>query len=211
MNPIIEYITFAVTLGISAGFSPGPLTTVIVSQTLRHGSREGAKVALAPLITDLPIIAFALLLFSQIPEPKFLLGLISFVGALFVFMLGLGNIRQKPIEVDGGDTRPRSIAKGLAVNMLSPHPYLFWFSVGVPTILKADAISTTVAVGFVVSFFVCIVGAKMLIALIVGRYRDFLSGQVYLWTMRLLGVCLVGFSLKLFYEGLKLTGVVSGG
>ena len=45
--------------GLSAGFSPGPLMALVISQTLKHGIREGAKVAVAPLITDLPIILLA--------------------------------------------------------------------------------------------------------------------------------------------------------
>lgn len=196
---------------MSAGASPGPLTTVIVAQTLKHGSREGVKVATAPLFTDLPIICLALLLISRLPDPQFLAGMISYVGAAFVFMLGIASIRQQPVEITTEGVRPRSFLKGWAVNMLSPHPYLFWFSVGVPTIVAASDRSTWAAAGFVVCFFTCIVGTKMTIALIIGRYRDFLSGRIYLWTMRFLGVCLIGFSFVLVYEGLKLTGVVGGG
>ena len=44
-------------LGLAAGVSPGPLLTLIVQQTVRHGVREGVKVAAVPLITDVPIVA----------------------------------------------------------------------------------------------------------------------------------------------------------
>ena len=42
--------------GLSAGFSPGPLMTLVISQTLQHNAREGALVAASPLVTDAPII-----------------------------------------------------------------------------------------------------------------------------------------------------------
>ena len=37
-------------LGFSAGLSPGPMLTLVLAQTLRHGSREGCKIALTPLL-----------------------------------------------------------------------------------------------------------------------------------------------------------------
>lgn len=134
---MLSYLGYATILGLSAGASPGPLLTVVIAQTLRHNTREGIKVATAPLLTDLPIIGLALLLLSSLPEPDFILGLISFVGAAFVFLLGVGNVRQRPVELEISVAPPRSYLKGAAVNALSPHPYLFWFSVGVPTIVRA--------------------------------------------------------------------------
>ncbi len=52
--------------GLSAGFAPGPLLTLVITQTLRHDIREGVKVAMAPLITDLPIILLSLLVLSRL-------------------------------------------------------------------------------------------------------------------------------------------------
>ena len=51
-------------LGLSAGLSPGPMLTLVVSQTLRHGIQEGVKVAFAPLLTDTPIVIACLLFLS---------------------------------------------------------------------------------------------------------------------------------------------------
>jgi threonine/homoserine/homoserine lactone efflux protein len=37
-------------LGLACGLAPGPLLALLLAQTLRHGPREGCKVALAPLV-----------------------------------------------------------------------------------------------------------------------------------------------------------------
>ena len=47
-------------LGLSCGLAPGPLLALLLAQTLRHGPREGCKIALTPLVTDAPIIVVAL-------------------------------------------------------------------------------------------------------------------------------------------------------
>ena len=57
MLPImISFLTTGAILGLSAGFAPGPLLTLVVSETLRYNVKEGIKVALAPIVTDLPIV-----------------------------------------------------------------------------------------------------------------------------------------------------------
>ena len=203
-----SYITYGTVLGLSAGISPGPLLMLVISQTLQHNAREGVRVATAPLLTDLPIIFFGLLAFSSLPNPDFILGIVSFVGSIFVFYLGVNSLRQRPIELEIHKSEPRSYIKGAFVNALSPHPYLFWFSVGVPTIVKAYQHSTVGALGFVCSFFAFLVGAKVVVALLVGRSRDFLSGAPYLWVMRLLGILLIGFAMLLLRDGVVLTGLI---
>ena len=38
-------------LGLAAGFAPGPLLTMVISQTISHGFREGVKTAFSPIIS----------------------------------------------------------------------------------------------------------------------------------------------------------------
>lgn len=201
---MLAYVSYGVILGLSAGVSPGPLLMVVIAQTIHHDAREGIKVAVAPLLTDLPIIGLALILFYSLPDPNLILGLISFVGAVFVAYLGVGSLRRVTVELDLTGKAPRSYLKGALVNALSPHPYIFWFSVGVPTIIKATRQTPLAALVFVGFFFTCLVGAKMVVALLVDRSREFLSGAAYRWTMKILGLGLILFALLLAKDGLRL-------
>jgi len=63
-----------VLLGWSAGLSPGPLLALLLAQTLRHGPREGCKIALTPLVTDAPIIVVALVVAAKLAVPMRLPG-----------------------------------------------------------------------------------------------------------------------------------------
>ncbi len=53
------FVTVGILLGLSAGVAPGPLLTLVVSETLSGGVGAGVRVALSPLLSDLPIILFA--------------------------------------------------------------------------------------------------------------------------------------------------------
>lgn len=195
----------ALLLGLSAGVSPGPLLTLVIAQSLRHGRLEGMKVALAPLLTDLPILALALGLYSQLPKLDAILGAVSLVGAAFVAWLALQSLRPAAPELDLEAEPPRSILKGVLVNLLSPHPYIFWFGLGAPAMLKAgseDGIRAMAA--FPLMFLLVISGSKMLIAELVGRSRGFLKGRIYAALMKVLGLALLVFAALLVRDGLRL-------
>lgn len=89
LNVIFHFLGLGALLGLSAGLSPGPLTTLVISETLLYNIRAGVKVALAPLITDLPIIVLSVLILSQLSGFQNILGVIALVGGLVVLFMGL--------------------------------------------------------------------------------------------------------------------------
>lgn len=190
-------------LGLPAGFAPGPMLTLVLTQTLKHGPREGFKVALAPLLSDAPIVAASLWLTAAISNTGAAVGIVALAGALFVVYLGVECLRTTGLDART-DAPARSLAKAVAVNLLNPHPYLFWFSVGAPLLLKGWREGPAAAALFLTGFYVCLVGSKLLIAALVGRGRRLLTGRVYVWIMRSLGVALFAFSALFVREGYRL-------
>ena len=51
-------------------------------------------------------------------------------------------------------------------NLLSPHPWLFWLTVGAAILAKAIAQNWLVAAAFLFGFYLLLVGSKVLIALL---------------------------------------------
>lgn len=201
---MIQFLTIGIVLGLSAGFAPGPLLALVVSETLEHGTWSGIKVALAPIITDLPIIVLTLFIFSRLSEFNIILGIISLCGGSFVLYLGYKGIRTKGMEYNTEEQKPASLTKGVLANALSPHPYLFWLTVGAPLMTKASGSGIFSPLAFIGGFYVFLVGSKIAIAFIIGKSKSFLSNNVYLYIMRFLGLILCLFSFVLFYDGLKL-------
>lgn len=188
-------------LGLAAGFSPGPLTVLVIGETLRHGLRSGLQVAIAPILTDIPIILLAMLVLGRLSGWPLALGAVSLAGGAFLLWLGYGSMRAGGVEISSAGEEPHSIRRGITINLLNPNPYVFWVSVGVPTILAALSVSWAHAAAFLGAFFFFIVGSKALLARLVHSSRTFMQGGVYLWIMRLLGVLLMGYGLLLFKDG----------
>lgn len=210
MTPTIAYMTSGLVFGLSAGLSPGPLLTLVIAETLRHGIRSGIMISMAPLLTDLPIVGVTVFLLSRLADIQPLLGCISIVGAAFLAYLGFESLAFKGVALDPSPAKPKSIRKGVVANFLNPSPYLFWFSIGGPLMVKALGSGTMPAAGFIAAFYLLLVGSKVVLAVIVGKSRRFLKSTHYVYTVRLLGLALFAFSVLFLWDGLKLTGIVSG-
>jgi len=189
--------------GLTAGISPGPLLTLVITQTLEYGRREGIKVALAPLITDLPIIIFTSLVISKLYRFSVLLGLISFLGAIYFIYLGYETIKTKGVTV-AENLKPDSLKKGIIANLLNPNPYIFWLTIGVPSAFKAYEISLIAAIMYFLLFYLLLTGSKIFVAFLAGKSKDFLTHNTYIIAMKILGAVLFLFAAIFIADGIRM-------
>ena len=199
------FLLSGILLGLSSGLSPGPLLTLVASETLRHGARAGIGVALAPLLTDLPIILAAVWLLRPLTDQTVPLALIHLGGSLYLAWLGLQGLRFRGAELEPTDPAG-SLRRGVIANFLNPSPYLFWLAVGAPTVLAAWREGWPAAAAFVVAFYALLVGSKVVLALALGRARHLLRSGGYIVLMRGLGLLLLAYALLFLRESGRLLG-----
>lgn len=198
-----QFISAGIILGLTSGISPGPLLTLVLNQTIRHNKAEGIKVALSPLITDLPIILITVLILGRLARFDMFLAVISFAGAIFLAYLGIESLRTRELSIRLQTSDSGSLKKGIIANFLNPSPYLFWATVGTPLMLKAYKTDLLTSILFMMSFYVFLIGSKVVVAFLVDRTKQFMNQKFYLILMRTLGIVLIIFSLIFLYEGLK--------
>jgi threonine/homoserine/homoserine lactone efflux protein len=204
----LSYLTSGLLFGLAAGISPGPLLALVITETIRHDTRTGILVALAPVITDLPIVVLSIFVLSRLAASNIVLGIISLAGCLFISYLAFESIRVKDIESTLKSGGAQSLRRGVITNFLSPHPYLFWITVGAPTAVKASRFGLISPVLFIGGFYLLLVGSKIVVALLVGKSKAVVSSRVYVFIVRGLGVVLIVFAVLFLREGLDLLGVV---
>jgi threonine/homoserine/homoserine lactone efflux protein len=202
MMDAVTFLASGAVLGLSAGLSPGPLLTLVITETLRHGRRSGFTVALAPLLSDLPVVLLSVSLLSGLAHFNFIMGLIALGGGIFVARLGMESLCSGPLETGATDAAAGSMKKAVMVNLLNPHPYIFWMAVGGPLICRARAVSPACAASFIAAFYVMLVGSKIMVALLAHRSRRFLGAGGYVWIMRILGAVLLFLALLFIREGI---------
>jgi threonine/homoserine/homoserine lactone efflux protein len=203
---MIEFISAGTLLGLAAGFAPGPLLVLVISETLKHSIKAGIKVCLAPLVTDVPIILLSLLILKRLEHVKPVLACISIAGGLFILYLSYESLKTQGVELNLSSVRSSSFRKGVITNALNPHPYVFYMTVGAPIIFKGIQQNFLAVFSFIGTFLLFLVGCKVILAMVVGRSRTFLKGKIYIWVMRILGALLFFFSIVLFRDGFALLG-----
>ena len=190
-------------LGTVEGFKPGPLQTLVITETLKKDWRAGFKVTLAPLITDGPIILFCALVVSTLSNNNQLFAIISFAGAGFLSYMAYETYTISGVNISDANTDNSSLYKGIITNLLNPNPYIYWTLVGSPFLVKAFEVETWLPLVFIFSFFLVFIFCKTITAIIVERSKTFLSSQTYLLILKILALILVGFALIFVQTGLS--------
>jgi threonine/homoserine/homoserine lactone efflux protein len=198
----MDSFLLGLSLGLGAGLAPGPLLALVIRSTLQDGVAAGARVALSPLITDVPIIAVAVLLAASLPEAT--LGALGIAGGAFVIWLGIEALREEPApaEAAAGAAAPqRDLLRGALTNALSPHPWVFWLTVGAPILAQGGAGD---AVLFLVAFYLLLIGVKVVIAVTLGAGRERLvEGRGYAILLRASALLLLATGILLAAEGVQ--------
>ncbi|MDQ1254122.1 MAG: hypothetical protein QG646_3342 [Euryarchaeota archaeon] len=204
----LEFLALGAFLGLSAGISPGPLLAVTISESLQHGKWEGIKVALSPLITDLPIVLGVLFVLSHLANFNFIIGLIAFFGAAYLIYSGIESLKIKPGSFEINTGKKDALKRGVIVNFGNPHPYVFWLSIGGPIIFKSLNVHIWATILFIFGFYSLLVGSKVAVALIVERSRYFIKSKYYTYIVHALGIAQILFGLTFIKMGLDTLGVI---
>lgn len=208
MSDLIEFLAMGSFLGLAAGTSPGPLLAVTISETLQYGKWEGIKVAVSPLITDLPIVLSVLFVLSHLTSYDFIIGIIAFFGASYLIYSGMESLRIKESSVELRLEKKDALKKGVIVNFGNPHPYVFWFSIGGPIIFKTLSTHVSATILFISGFYVFLVGSKVIITLIVEKSKSFINSKYYFLIIHILGIAQIIFGLAFIKMGLSSLNIV---
>ncbi len=158
--------------GFSAALMPGPFQTFLFSQTLKNGWRRTLPAALAPLLSDGPIIVLVLLVLTQVP-PWFI-SVLRLAGGLFIIYLAWGAwqaFRQAGESFAEPDMAQQGLWQAVLMNVLSPGPYLFWGVLLGPLLIALWRDWPASGAALVLGFYVAMVGTCLLLVLLFGLAR----------------------------------------
>jgi threonine/homoserine/homoserine lactone efflux protein len=168
------YIVQGIGYGFAAAVQPGPFQTYIISQSLTRGWKKTLPAALAPLISDGPIIAICLFVLSQVPA--WFERVLYLAGGSFVLYLAYGTYRawrdfdpSAPLPESGTQ---QSVLKAALMNLLNPNPYIYWSLVTGPILLKGWREAPIDGVGFLAGFYVTLILTLSAVIVIFGMTRQ---------------------------------------
>lgn len=194
-------------LGFAAGVAPGPLLALVIAESARGGWRRGVAASLAPPVTDALILPLALWAVGRLPAAG--ARVLALAGGLFLGYLAWDTLRAAGRAAPGAASAAPSpgaaggFARGLLTNLLNPHPWLFWFTVGAPLVLAALRSGGGAAALFLASFFLPLVGSKAAVAVLVDRGVRLGGSAAYAWLLRLSAGGLAAVGVLLLARALR--------
>lgn len=198
------YILQGIGYGFAAAAQPGPFQTYLITQTLIKGWRRMLPAALAPLVSDGPIIALCVLILSQIPP--WLQRFLYIAGGLFVIYLAYGAYRSwktfdATLRLPEQGSR-QSVLKAAMINTLSPGPYIFWSLVTGPILLAGWQEAPLHGMAFLGGFYLTMIASLIAVILIFGTARK-LGPRVNHVLLGVSAVALFCFGLLQLWLGVK--------
>ena len=197
------YLIQGIVYGFAAAVQPGPFQAYLISQTLSNGWRRTLPAALAPLISDGPIILLTLAVLSYVPVwfQRFL----YIAGGLFILYLAYSAfVAWRNFDEAGVVTHSairQSAVRAAMMNALSPGPYLYWSLVTGPILLSGWRQAPVNGVGFLVSFYGAIVLSLIAIVVVFGTARRF-GPKVNRVLVGVSAIALAGFGMYQLWLGL---------
>jgi threonine/homoserine/homoserine lactone efflux protein len=192
------YLLQGIGFGFTAAVQPGPFQTYLITPSLSRDWRKTLPAALAPLITDGPIILLCLLVLSRVPA-WMERGLFVLSG-LFILYLAYGAFRswqrfqEQARQADS--SAPSGIFKAALMNALSPYPYIYWTLVTGPILWRGWRESPVHGIAFLLGFYATIIAGMGAIIILFGTARK-LGPPV---NRALLGISAIALALFGLYQ-----------
>lgn len=175
---MLKFAAVGAGLAFAAAVQPGPLQAYLFARVTSSGWRRTLPASFAPLLSDGPIAALALLVFGRLSPG--MQGGLRLAGGLALLLLGWSAFRQGrrgvPATAQEGEKVPRTLLEATVVNFLNPHPYIGWALILGPTVVAAWHQAPAYGVTVVAAFYATIVSTLAALIVLFGTTR-FLGGR----------------------------------
>ncbi len=165
-----SYILQGIGFGFAAASQPGPFQTYLISQALTRGWKRTLPAALAPLISDGPIILICVLVLSQFPD--WLQRVMYIAGGSFILYLAYGALKSwrshNEVITVPNTASHQTILRAAMTNALSPGTYVFWTLVTGPILLEGWRETPMNGIGFLAGFYITLITGLAAVILVFG-------------------------------------------
>jgi len=198
---MIPYIVLAAGFGFGARIQPGPLMAFLLSRVTAAGWRRTLPACIAPVLSDGPIAALALLVLGQMPAT--LQEVLRAAGGVLLLYLAWSAFRtwRRPPAPAELPSAPKTVMQAVLVNVLNPNPYIGWMLVLGPATVSAWHEKPLYAVALVATFYTVIVAMLALLILFFGTAR-FLGPRIQRALVGVSSLVLAGLGVYLIVLGM---------
>lgn len=202
---MIEAVIKGVGLGLILAVSVGPVIFTIIKQSINNGQKGGFSFVSGVWISDIIWVVLSNLFSSLVMDLLAFKTEIGFVGAAFVFSLGIFYVFFKRIKTDANNTLiidfgrkdfTKAFAAGFVINSLNPSVIFFW-------LINTTAFTANHSVAERIVIFTLCIGiniiADIIKVLMAAKIRHKLNPQNINIINKISGSILIAFAISIVY------------
>ncbi|MGI6401566.1 MAG: LysE family translocator [Thermoguttaceae bacterium] len=204
----LSAIAYGVLFGFQDSISPGPLQTLIISESLSHGMRSSWRAAIVPTVSDPVALAVAIFFVSRASDA--FLAAIAIFGAAILCRIAWSELTTTDKDF-GFQTRPRlSFMTIWFTNIFNPNLWIFSFTINAIQINHYNKnFGLGVAALYFTTFLVVMCATNLTIAFIISRNRHAVNVKWRVAINRILSVFLLLVAFRFLYMGAGYLGFLS--
>lgn len=200
--PLFEGLLY----GLGLAFLIGPVFFTLLQASLTHGVSSGVSVAIGIFVSDIFCVTICYLGVAALLQEERNQAYLALAGSFILVSMGLKYMIKPKINTEVNEKL--SIAgylgyalKGFMVNLLNPIVFAVW--IGIIAVgsskyeVKGDVL--TYLAGTLLGIF----STDLLKAVLAHKIKHLIKPNILMWLFRLIGLCLVVFSLNLMYFAYK--------
>jgi threonine/homoserine/homoserine lactone efflux protein len=181
-------VLFLTALGIaySGAMMPGPMLTVVVTETPRHGFKAGPLVVLGHAILELTLLLLLVVGLGPALKNETVQAVLQIAGGVMLILtaasmiVGVARDRvQIGWETEATGGRTRTVVMGIVSSLSNPYWAIWWATIGLGLLTKAYALGVAGVAVFYVGHITGDLTWYSLISGAVSAGRRFITLRVY--------------------------------
>lgn len=211
----MELLVMAVSwwlVGFTGAMMPGPVTTLVVTESAKRGFIAGPLITLGHSLLELAMVVALFFGLGDLLKQNFVAGAIGILGGLFLLWMGfdivrsawLGRVSLNTAQHNAAtQSSTNPIVAGILTSVANPYWILWWATVGAAALVSFRAFGVPGLIAFYVGHSLADWVWNNFLAFVVATSRRALNERLYRGVLVACGVFLIGLSFYFLNSGVE--------
>jgi len=198
-------------IGFTGAMMPGPVTTLIVTETARRGFIAGPLITIGHALLELAMVVALVFGLGDLLKQNAVAGTIGLLGGLFLLWMGFDIVRsawQGKVSFDttrdvSASSSGNPIIAGILTSVANPYWILWWATVGAAYLITFRAFGIVGIVAFYIGHTLADWVWNNVVAFVVATGRRVMTDRVYRGILIVCGAFLIALSFYFVNSGIN--------
>ncbi len=197
-------------IGFTGAMMPGPVTTLVVTETAKRGFIAGPLITIGHVLLELVMVVALFFGLGDLLKQNLVAGAIGVLGGLFLLWMGFdivrsawqGKVSLNTAQRGGTQSSTNPVVAGILTSVSNPYWLMWWATVGAAYLITFRAFGIAGVVAFYVGHTLADWVWNNVVAFLVATGRRAMNDRVYRGILVVCGAFLIVLSFSFVSSGI---------